>query len=76
MVSGDSVMFSVPDYGSVALTQSILRSSGKQGARAEMLAGKRPKECAYCWTAEDRGRVSDRIFKSSEPWSMPYFKCK
>ena len=35
MVSGDSVMFSVPDYGSVALTQSILRSSGKQGARAE-----------------------------------------
>ena len=35
MVSGDGMMFSVPDYGSVALTQSILRSSGKQGARSK-----------------------------------------
>lgn len=57
-----------------ARLEALHNTVKKQGARAEMLAGKRPKECAYCWTAEDRGRVSDRIFKSSEPWSMPYFK--
>lgn len=35
-------------------------------ARKEMLSGKRPAECNYCWRIEDLGNqfVSDRVFKS------------
>ncbi len=45
---------------------SLHNTSEKKRARAEMLAGKRPKECDYCWKVEDIGRnsVSDRVFKT------------
>jgi organic radical activating enzyme len=46
----------------------------KQAARSEMLSGKRPKECSYCWTAEDRGLISDRVLKSGQDWSLPFFQ--
>lgn len=40
----------------------------------EMLEGKRPKECEYCWRIEDNSKeFSDRVFKSSEPWAAPTF---
>jgi hypothetical protein len=47
----------------------------KKQARKEMLEGERPSECQYCWNVEDTTvkSFSDRIFKSSEPWSEPYF---
>jgi len=46
----------------------------KKLRRKEMLEGKRPKECDYCWNIEDNSdRFSDRIFKSAESWSEPYF---
>jgi len=32
--------------------------------RQEMLDGKRPDECSYCWKKEDAGLVSDRLIKS------------
>ena len=36
--------------------------------RKEMLAGKRPAECQYCWSVEDAspGNLSDRTLKSNE----------
>jgi len=34
--------------------------------RQEMLDGKRPSECSYCWTKEDAGEISDRIIKSRD----------
>ena len=34
--------------------------------RQEMLDGKRPDECAYCWEKEDLGEVSDRKLKSQQ----------
>jgi len=44
----------------------------KKQKRREMLSGKRPEECNYCWNVEDTGNsFSDRIYKSSEPWSSP-----
>jgi organic radical activating enzyme len=47
----------------------------KKAFRKQMLEGKRPEECDYCWKTEDNSRnFSDRIFKSSEPWSAPYFE--
>jgi len=43
----------------------------KKIKRREMLSGKRPDECNYCWNVEDNSNsFSDRIFKSSEPWSL------
>ena len=42
----------------------------KKKRRKEMLEGKRPKECDFCWNVEDNSNsFSDRVFKSSEPWS-------
>lgn len=43
--------------------------------RQEMLNGKRPSECDYCWRIEDMGKdyVSDRHHKSSTNWSLPHF---
>lgn len=46
----------------------------KKHRRKEMLEGKRPEECDYCWNVEDNSdRFSDRVFKSAESWSLPYF---
>lgn len=45
----------------------------KKLRRKEMLEGKRPAECDYCWGTEDTSdQFSDRIFKSAESWSWPY----
>lgn len=45
----------------------------KKMCRKEMLEGKRPSECDYCWGTEDTSdRFADRIFKSAESWSYPY----
>ncbi len=46
----------------------------KVKARQEMLQGKRPSECSYCWNVEDTGGVSDRIVKSSSHWAQPYLQ--
>jgi organic radical activating enzyme len=46
----------------------------KKEQRQKMLNGKRPSECKYCWSIEDNSNgFSDRIYKSSEPWSAPHF---
>jgi organic radical activating enzyme len=39
-----------------------------------MLDGKRPAECDYCWKAEDAGRISDRVYKSSSSWAKINFE--
>jgi len=45
----------------------------KKKERAEMLKGKKPEGCEYCWRAEGLGARSDRIYRSSEHWANPYF---
>ncbi len=53
---------------------ALHNSKHKKQARKEMLENKRPSECNYCWNVEDNSdSFSDRTFKSSEPWSEPYF---
>ena len=38
----------------------------KKSVRKEMLEGKRPKECDYCWRIEDTGEYSDRVLMSQK----------
>ena len=40
-------------------------------ARRQMLNDEKPSECDYCWRVEDDGGMSDRYFKSLEPWALP-----
>ena len=43
----------------------------KKKRRKEMLDGKRPSECDYCWRIEDNtSEYSDRVLKSSRSWSQ------
>jgi organic radical activating enzyme len=39
-----------------------------------MLAGERPAGCSYCRKMEDTGEMSDRHYRSGEPWAMIDFE--
>ena len=45
----------------------------KKQQRKKMLEGARPKECNYCWHMEDLGEMSDRHYRSGEPWAAEHF---
>ena len=46
----------------------------KKQQRRLMLAGERPAECQYCWNMEDQGKLSDRHYRSGEPWAAIDFE--
>ncbi len=51
---------------------ALHNTSYKKKQRRMMLEGERPPECSYCWDIEDSGsEYSDRIIKSTDPWSFP-----
>jgi len=53
---------------------SLHNSITKKKERKEMLEGGRPDACSYCWNIEDNSdSFSDRVYKSEEEWSKPYF---
>jgi organic radical activating enzyme len=41
----------------------------KKEQRKIMLRQERPAECSYCWNIEDTGNLSDRHYRSGEPWA-------
>ena len=41
----------------------------KKEQRKMMLRGERPAECQYCWNMEVLGVMSDRHYRSGEPWA-------
>ena len=45
----------------------------KKEQRKIMLRQERPQECSYCWTQEDMGNLSDRHYRSGEPWAAVDF---
>jgi organic radical activating enzyme len=52
---------------------ALHNSEFKKEQRKLMLNGERPNECDYCWKVEDQGdNLSDRIYKSTEPWARPH----
>jgi len=45
----------------------------KKQQRKIMLRQERPGECSYCWSMEDNGKLSDRHYRSGEPWASKDF---
>ena len=41
----------------------------KKAQRKMMLAGQKPAECQYCWNMENLDKLSDRHYRSGEPWA-------
>lgn len=46
----------------------------KKQQRIIMLRNERPAECQYCWNMEDLGQLSDRHYRSGEPWASVDFQ--
>jgi organic radical activating enzyme len=49
---------------------ALHNTAQKKEQRRKMLAGERPSECSYCWNIEDTGNLSDRHYRSGEPWAL------
>ena len=58
----------------IADPSALHNTEHKKQQRKLMLEGKRPKECSYCWAMEDKGKLSDRHYRSGEPWAMVDFE--
>jgi len=53
---------------------ALHNTNHKKQQRKLMLAGERPAECQYCWNMEDLGKLSDRHYRSGEPWAAIDFE--
>jgi hypothetical protein len=63
------------DPAAIALDPSKLHNTEhKKSQRVIMLQNKRPSECQYCWNMEDLGQLSDRHYRSGEPWAAVDFE--
>jgi len=45
----------------------------KKQQRVIMLKQEKPDECSYCWNIEQHGQLSDRHYRSGEPWAAEHF---
>ena len=45
----------------------------KKQQRVIMLKDEKPSECSYCWNIETHGQLSDRHYRSGEPWAASDF---
>jgi organic radical activating enzyme len=52
---------------------SLHNTAYKKEQRKIMLRQERPQECSYCWAMEDNGKLSDRHYRSGEPWAAQDF---
>ena len=52
----------------------IHNTAHKKEQRKIMLRNERPSECQYCWNMEDQGKLSDRHYRSGEPWAAVDFE--
>lgn len=45
----------------------------KKQSRKEMMQGIKCTDCNYCWNIEAQDNISDRHYRSGEPWAMDSF---
>jgi len=59
------------DAESLAANPAALHNTQqKLDQRRDMIEGRRPPGCSYCWKLEDTGEMSDRHYRSGEPWAI------
>lgn len=51
---------------------ALHNTNHKKEQRRQMLNGKRPSECDFCWRVEDNNQISDRVFKSMDEYSFEH----
>jgi len=52
---------------------ALHNTAHKRQSRSEMMAGIKCSDCKYCWNIEAQGNISDRHYRSGEPWAMDSF---
>ena len=63
------------DPAAIAVNPAALHNTEhKKAQRKIMLQQQRPAECSYCWNMEDQGKLSDRHYRSGEPWAAVDFE--
>jgi organic radical activating enzyme len=63
------------DSAAIEINPAALHNTDhKKAQRKIMLQQERPAECSYCWNMEDLGRLSDRHYRSGEPWAAVDFE--
>jgi organic radical activating enzyme len=63
------------DPAAIAINPAALHNTDhKKSQRKIMLQQQRPTECSYCWNMEDLGKLSDRHYRSGEPWAAVDFE--
>lgn len=63
------------DPAAVALDPGALHNTAhKKQQRVIMLQNNQPAECSYCWNMEAEGKLSDRHYRSGEPWAAVDFE--
>jgi organic radical activating enzyme len=63
----------IPDELLVNNPSALHNTPHKKEQRKIMLRQERPSECSYCWTMEDNDKLSDRHYRSGEPWATKDF---
>ncbi len=53
---------------------SLHNTPHKKAQRVLMLQNQKPSECQYCWNMENLGKMSDRHYRSGEPWAAVDFE--
>ena len=63
------------DPAAIEINPAALHNTDhKKSQRKIMLQQQRPAECSYCWNMEDLGKLSDRHYRSGEPWAAVDFE--
>ena len=53
---------------------SLHNTPHKKAQRVLMLRNEKPSECQYCWNMEAENKLSDRHYRSGEPWAAVDFE--
>ena len=53
---------------------SLHNTPHKKEQRVIMLKNEKPAECSYCWNIEKHGQLSDRHYRSGEPWAAEHYE--
>jgi len=53
---------------------SLHNTPHKKAQRVMMLQNEKPSECQYCWNMEAENKLSDRHYRSGEPWAAVDFE--